>query len=247
MVQRIDVPWALERLAWWIQTAEQARRQNSYGQTSQYANASSVSRLREREHQTQQIIEVVLESSTKPLLQATTSTLNVVEVQVGIDLARYAQGILNTREETANFIVGTPTPAMDADSLHSLVWESAVALWSDGHYAAAVQRAATQINADVQFRVSRYDISDKDLMTQAFSLAAPEPGKPRLRWPGDDEDLTVKAMRVGLLSFSQGVFAAIRNAVTHSTKELPRQVAFEYLATLSTLARWIDHCEVATD
>jgi len=245
--QSIDVPWALERLTWWILNAEEARRQDSLGHKMKFANASSVSQLREREHQTRQIIGVVLDKPIGALLQATTSTTNVVEVQAGIDLARYAQGILNTKEETASFIVGTPAPAMDADSLHSSVWDSAVGLWSDGHFAAAVQRAATQVNADVQFRVSRYDISDKDLMTQTFSLAAPEPGKPRLRWPGEDEDLTVRAMRVGLLSFSQGVFAAIRNAVTHSTKELPQQVAFEYLATLSTLTRWIDHCELVTD
>ena len=210
----------------------------------QFANTTSVSDLREREHQTCEVLSVVLERRVTTLLAGVPTTQNVVEVQAGVDLARYALGVLNTKEETARFITATPSPAMNADSLHAVVWGSAADLWSNNHYAAAVQRAATQVNADVQFRVGRYDVSDKDLMSQAFSLARAEPGKPRLRWPGNDEDLNVKAMRTGLLNFSQGVFAGIRNLVTHSTDELQQQVAFEYLATLSTLVRWIDGCEL---
>lgn len=81
-------------------------------------------------------------------------------------------------------------------------------------------------------------------MTQAFSLSAPQAGKPRLRWPGKDDDLTVKAMRLGILNTAQGVFSAIRNPATHTTDELPKQEALEQLASLSVLARWIDRCEL---
>jgi len=96
-------------------------------------------------------------------------------------------------------------------------------------------------------KTGRHDVSDVTLMAQAFSLSAPEPGKPRLRWPGDDDNLTVKAMRIGILNVAQGVYSAIRNPAIHGTGELPRQVAFEQLATLSTLARWIDGCELVTN
>jgi len=54
----------------------------------------------------------------------------------------------------------------------------------------------------------------------------------------------VKAMRAGLLQFSQGCFMAIRNPVTHSTRETAAQEALEQLAILSTLARWIDGCDL---
>lgn len=242
MPQNIDIPWALGRLDWWVTTAEAARRRSSYGEVRPYADIGRVSELREREHQTREVIRTVLERKVPQLL--TSMPHNVVEVQTGIDLARYARGVLETREETARHITGTATPAMDADALHPLVWDAAASLWSDGHYSAAVQRSATAVNAEVQLRLKRYDISDGALMAQAFSLAPPDAYKPRLRWPGPDDDLTVKAMRTGLLNFSQGIFAAIRNGVTHSTDELPRQVAFEYLATLSTLARWIEDCEL---
>jgi len=51
-------------------------------------------------------------------------------------------------------------------------------------------------------------------------------------------------MRSGLLQFSQGCFLAIRNPVTHSTTEATEQEALEQLAILSTLARWVDQCEL---
>jgi hypothetical protein len=90
----------------------------------------------------------------------------------------------------------------------------------------------------------RYELGDSDLVSQAFSLSAPQEGRPRLRWPGNDDDLTVKSMRVGILNMAQGVFAAIRNTTTHTTTDLPKQEALEQLATLSILARWIDQCDL---
>jgi hypothetical protein len=154
-----------------------------------------------------------------------------------------ALGVLRHRAEILAYLdpVG---PAMPADGLHPIVWSSASKLWEDGHYGLAVQRAATFLNAHVQDKTGRRDLSDSGLMGQAFSLSAPEVGKPRLRWPGNDTDQTVKSMRGGILSFAQGVYMAIRNPTTHGTDDLPRQVALEQLATLSTLARWIDGCEV---
>jgi Protein of unknown function (Hypoth_ymh) len=124
--------------------------------------------------------------------------------------------------------------------------EHALALskqWESAHYSDAVQRAATALSGQVNDLSGRYELGDNELMAQAFSLSAPM-GKPRLRWPGNDDDLTVKAMRVGILNTAQGVFSAIRNPATHTTDELPRQEAHEQLATLSVLARWIDRCEL---
>lgn len=135
---------------------------------------------------------------------------------------------------------------MSAAALHVTIWSAASKHWDVGHYAAGVQRAATFLNAHVQDRTSRTNASDSDLMKQTFSLDVPQEGKPRLRWPGDDDDLTVKAMRVGILNLAQGVFSAIRNPVTHSTEDMERQEALEQLATLSILARWIDRCELVT-
>jgi uncharacterized protein (TIGR02391 family) len=243
--QTIDPEWARERLLWWIKTAERARRKLTTGVAS-VADVRSTSELREHEHQLRAVLAVIRERPTAGPLLAATRDGRFVEVQSGINLVRFALGKLQSDEETRRHITGSTAPTMAADALHEDIWRAASTLWSDGHYAEAVQRAATFLNAEVQSRVGRTDVSDRDLMAQAFSTAPPELGKPRLRWRGDDTDLTVKAMRTGLLSFSQGVFAAIRNPATHSTDELPKQIALEQLVTLSTLARWIDRCELVT-
>lgn len=198
----------------------------------------------EREFQTRHVLQLVLGLDRVDALVRPLGQHNFVELQSGLDLARRALGKLATAEETAQHITGTSAPTMSADALHPLIWEAASRLWRDGHHAQAVQRAATFLNAHVQDRVDRRDISDNTLMAQVFSSSAPESGKPRLRWPGDDTDLTVRAMRSGLLQFSQGCFLAIRNPATHGTADVAAPHALEQLAILSTLARWIDQCEL---
>lgn len=245
--QTIDPEWARDRLQWWIRTASEARGWTNNRRASWVDPGAELTLLRRHEHQTRTILGHVLQrDDVATLLIPSSSTIGRVFVPNGIELAEYAIGILDTAADTLAHVTGTQAPTMSADALHEDVWRAASKLWSNGHYAEAVQRAATFLNADVQDRVGRTDVSDQQLMAQAFSTAPPEPGKPRLRWPGDDTDLTVKAMRTGLLSFSQGVFAAIRNPATHSTEEMPKQIALEQLATLSTLARWVDRCERVT-
>jgi hypothetical protein len=166
-----------------------------------------------------------------------------IHVGPGIEVAKYALGRLKTDAETRK-ILGTTAPTMAADALHPTIWGAASSLWDDGHYGQAVQRAATFLNADIQDKINRRDISDSSLMLESFSLSDAVDGKPRLRWPGEDNDLSVKAMRVGLLNFAQGIYSGIRNPTTHSTDDLQRQEALEQLAALSVLARWVDGCEV---
>lgn len=245
MPESVDPEWAREILNWWIDTAAAELAKDRRGVTFCDANPTTAALL-EREMQTKRVIGVVLGiENVEPLVaQVPNSSYAMFELQSGIDLARRALGHLAHAEETERYIQGTSAPTMSADSLHPLVWDAASNLWRDGHYSSAVQRAATFLNAHVQELVGRRDISDGVLMAQVFSPNPPEEGRPRLRWPGDDTDLTVRAMRTGLLHFSQGCFAAIRNLATHSTADMPTQEALEQLAILSTLARWIDQCEL---
>lgn len=49
------------------------------------------------------------------------------------------------------------------------------------------------------------------------------------------------------MTFADGVFAGIRNPLSHEAeRELSEQEALEYLAALSVLARWVDRSEVET-
>lgn len=245
MAERVDPAWAQEVLQWWIEHAHSALTSSSGRREFPFcASGPKTDILLERETQTRRVIGVVLEIDSTPRLVHQLDRRNFVELQSGLDLARRALGHLTTAAETAQHITGSSAPTMRADALHPVIWDAAAKLWRDGHYSQAVQRAATFLNAHVQDRVDRRDVSDGGLMSETFGMKAPEPGKPRLRWIGDDADLTVKAMRVGLLQFSQGCFAAIRNPATHGTTELPQQEALEQLAILSTLARWIDSCEL---
>lgn len=236
----LNSEWAEAVLRRWI---DEATRCLDPGEAYGRLGTAKVEALTLREHQTQVVLQRVLGGDVLPTLMNAIHVERIVELGTGIESARYALGVLVTRVETLNF-AGSAAPVMAADDLHATVWDAASQLWSDGHFGQAVQRAATFLNAHVQDRLNRHDLSDATLMQQAFSSTAPEAGKPRLRWPGKDDDLTVKAMRGGILNFSQGCFMAIRNPATHGSDQHPRQVWLEQLATLSTLARWIDECEV---
>ena len=83
--------------------------------------------------------------------------------------------------------------------------------------------------------------------------AAPEPGKPKLTWPGGSDDKTVKSMRGGLEPLAKalnalatGLNLTVRNVTTHTRTELSEQEAMERLAAYSYLARLLDRCETAS-
>ncbi|KRF14173.1 TIGR02391 family protein [Nocardioides sp. Soil796] len=245
MPQTVDPTWAKEVLDWWVKHADAALMEGRDRREFQFCRSGpATDALLARELQTRRVIKVVLGVDNVGALVRPLGKHNYVELQTGLDLARRALGNLATAAETAQYITGTTAPTMAADSLHPLVWDAASRLWDDEHYGSAVQRAATFLNAHVQDLTGRRDVSDSALMAETFSANPPTQGKPRLRWPGGDADLTVKAMRAGLLQFSQGCFMAIRNPATHSTTDMAPQAALEQLAILSTLARWIDQCEL---
>lgn len=237
-MEELDLDWANSVLGWWSQNAAACLEPGF-----PLAKRERTEPLRAREHQTQKVLQRVLGLQNPPALILQTADARFFNLGDGIDRCKYALGVLATREET-HARLGTTAPTMAADSFHPTVWGAASQLWADGHYGQAVQRAATFLNAHVQDLLNRHDVSDATLMQQAFSLSAPENGRPRLRYPGKDDDLTVRAMRNGILNFAQGCFMGIRNPATHGSEDRPRQIWLEQLATLSTLARWIDQCEV---
>jgi hypothetical protein len=243
----MDQERARDVLEWWIEHAPEARStgntQSSDGRyTFSYETAPTVIELRTREDQTRRVIARVLGHQKLPVLLRSFSS-DAVSLVEGIVLARQALARVLTDAET-RAILGSTAPTMAADGLHPTIWNSASGRWDAGHFSDAVQRAATFLNAEIQDRTGRRDISDAALMKEVFSLDVPTPERPRLRWPGADDDQTVRAMRVGMLNYAQGVYSAIRNPATHGTNELQRQEALEQLAALSVLARWTDQCEL---
>ena len=101
----------------------------------------------------------------------------------------------------------------------------------------------------LQAKLHRRDVSEVNLVQEAFSQSDPAPKRPRLRFPMIQDEGTRESMTQGTLSFGVGCFQAIRNPVGHlpnEEHELSEQEALERLAALSLLARWIDQANLVT-
>ncbi len=136
-------------------------------------------------------------------------------------------------------------PTISASRLHPWIWAGASSLWQSGHFREAIEGAIRKLNAETQNKLARRDVSETDLFKQAFSIEAPEPGRSRLRRMANDGSKTYKNVQRGAMTFAEGIFAGIRNPLSHEAEhDLNEQQALEYLATLSVLARWVDESTI---
>lgn len=137
------------------------------------------------------------------------------------------------------------SPDLAADQLHPWVWEAAAPLWNAGSRPDAIHAAARSVNAHLQQMRGHHDKSEAALCREFFSPDPPAPGRPRLRFPGTTTSATWRSRQQGAMEFGAGCFTGIRNPVAHEDGlKLTEQVALEYLAAFSVLARWIDECTV---
>ena len=143
--------------------------------------------------------------------------------------------------------LGEDAPFMKADAMHPWAWDAARSLWQSRHFGEAVRAATVKINAELQNKLSRRDVSEIALFQQAFSSDQPTVGALRLRPVGDDDGKTALSVRRGIVALAEGCFAAIRNPASHDSVEgISEQLALEQLAVVSLLARWIDECVVVS-
>ncbi|WFB83735.1 MULTISPECIES: TIGR02391 family protein [Streptomyces] len=195
---------------------------------------------------------VVQEAVARQIVNAYSPGLGDVEHEEGENEATYwyrvrtaaaqALGMASSAEEIAAFLRPV-SPALAADSLHPWVWEPAAPLWAAEARQDAVLAAARTLNRRLQQKLGRHDIGETDLCMQTFDLKEAQPGKPRLRFPGDRMTATWRARQEGAKYFGAGAFLAIRNVAAHEEAVgWSRQDALEHLAVLSVLARWIEQC-----
>ena len=141
--------------------------------------------------------------------------------------------------------LGDAAPQLDASHLHPWVWEGGRSRWQSGHLADAVFAASIQVNAETQKVLGRTDVTETDMFRQAFTLDAPEPGKPRLRLGRNDGSKTYAGLHRGVMAFAEGCYAAIRNPLGHGPAgEMSADEALEHLAAFSVLARWVAAADV---
>ena len=149
------------------------------------------------------------------------------------------------RREEVRKNPGDDAPEISAARLHPWVWSGAASLWQSGHYRSAVEDAAKKVNAEAQNKVGRRDLSETKLFQEAFSDRRAEPGKPRLRRMTNDGSDTYRSVQRGAMALAEGIYAGIRNPFNHEDpRDIDEQVALEYLAALSVLARWVDEATV---
>ncbi|MFI6265335.1 TIGR02391 family protein [Micromonospora sp. NPDC051006] len=142
--------------------------------------------------------------------------------------------------------LGPAGPSLNAGSLHPWVWQAAQTFWDSKHFAQAVEQAWKSINAHLQQKTQRLDVSDDALVNETMSLSAPAGGKTKLRARGDQSSPSWTSKQRGMHALAQACAAGIRNVLAHEALELPSQTALEYLATMSVLARWIDDATTET-
>jgi hypothetical protein len=229
----MDVIWMHQQLEEFIDVA---RRSVEAGRREDY---SLLSELRRREFAVKEILK-----SLDPEL-ADFNLNGMLPEHAAIRQVERGLGVLADRAEVAARLV-PDAPVLPADKFHPWVWNSARPLWESHHYRQSVQTAATALNAKIQEKVQRRDVSDTNLIQEAFSGSAPAPGKPRLRIPGDASSETVQSRQRGALQLGLACISLIRNPASHEDEEWDEQVALEKLAVLSVFARLADECEVVT-
>lgn len=236
----LNTEWAIEQLDKFIdQTAMHNGSGNGFFTTSDYTAAPEADVAKQA-----QIVEKILARVTPSWRDELTGKM------ANNRWAKHREAVIRAREELirAEEIkenLGDDAPEISAANLHPWIWSGARSLWQSGHFVQAVRDAATKLNAETQNKVGRRDVSETDLFKQSFSLDEAKPGKSRLRrMPPEDGD-TYRSLQRGAMAFAEGVFAGIRNPLSHEAdQELSEQVALEYLAALSVLARWVDESTV---
>lgn len=129
---------------------------------------------------------------------------------------------------------------VDVEAMNPLIWGAARKLWNDEHYREAVLAASGALVHHVKQLTGMVEVDETNVWQLAFSNADPQPGRPRLRWPGDPKDQTVRSMNEGLRLYGPALQLAIRNPLTHDLTEITAQQGAERLSAISLLAQWVE-------
>ncbi|WP_304452477.1 TIGR02391 family protein [Nocardiopsis sp. YSL2] len=189
------------------------------------------------------VVRKVIEScGIKPIVRD--DELGPIDYWRGLrDQALGAKGICENFEEMERALA-PDGPVASAGHLHEWVWGSAEQLWLASAYQEAVNAASRSINARIQQKSGRKDISESDLVMQVFDIKPPEAGKPRLWMPGDQNDPTWRSLQEGVKFYGVGCFKAIRNPASHKeSTNWGEQEAMEYLSSFSVFARWVSESD----
>jgi uncharacterized protein (TIGR02391 family) len=237
-VEGIDLEWVNQQLATYVDDTRAVNQSSDFVFTSQTKPACG----RDRAIELSEVVRSILNRLYPEWRSENTSSKND-EFKAERDAASRLISRLKNHVELESRLGPDLSPRISTAEMHPLIWKAAQAQWSTGHRHEAVLAAAKAVNSHLQSKIGRRDVSESDLVRQAFSQKAPEPGRSRLRFDHIDDEQTRASMRQGVMDFGAGCFAAIRNPLGHLPNEeyeLSEQSALEQLASLSLLTRWID-------
>lgn len=142
-------------------------------------------------------------------------------------------------------------PAFSPAKFHAIIWSGAVEFWTIHQYRVAVREAAEGLTNHWKNRLGRNDVDGTKFWQETLSPGEPKPGIPKLVWPGESADKTVKSVQRGLEPLGKALNAlatgfnmTVRNVATHTLNELSEQEGMERLAAYSYFARLLDQCEI---
>ncbi|MBE5502558.1 TIGR02391 family protein [Mycobacteroides abscessus subsp. massiliense] len=242
MTTGIDREWAKDALSAFVNATDQVAYDYTPGSmvvqfgTHQRLPDSDVARLA---HVAEQILDRVLPewraADDRPAEVRARDRWNHLRDWAGRGIAALE------REQELKEKLGENAPHISAARLHPWVWSGAQSLWGSRHFRSAVEDAAKKVNAETQNKVGRRNVSETKLFQESFSLDPAAEGRPRLRRMPDDGSDTYKSLQRGAMALAEGIYAGIRNPFNHDDpSDIDEQVALEYLAALSVLARWVD-------
>jgi hypothetical protein len=242
----LNIPWAIGEVSYFISRCEQHR--DTYDRGGDYAYRNPAT----KEIHVDVIgrIPVIEDIADRiwPRWRDHMSKSVTWDYDPMLRVARQLLVQLQRKDELAQNL-GEVGPTLSVSTMQSDVWDAAKSLWKNRHFGEAVSAAARSVNAMLQTKVNRRDISETKLISECFSLDPPKAGCPRLRLMADDGSDTYKNLHAGALAFGQGCFKAIRNVLAHEygpLAEPPEAEALHYLAAFSVLAGWIDKAKVET-
>jgi hypothetical protein len=247
VVTGINVEWAQEQLTRFLQLTELYRPPDPPGVvifSAQMSNRGSEAEIIEQAQVIEQLLDRVLPRWRTEVPDRENKRVNRwIQHR---EAAQRAQAVLYRQAEVrAN--LGDGAPELSAASMHPWVWDGARSLWSSGHFYDAVGAAARKVNAEVQNKLGRRDLSEAALFQNAFSLNPPSAAEPRLRMAPDDGGKTFKNLHRGAIAMADGWYAAVRNPTAHEDAEVAEAEALEQLAALSLIARWADQALVYSE
>lgn len=142
-------------------------------------------------------------------------------------------------------------PIFSPANFHTVVWAEAAQRWTIHDYRVAVREAAEGLTNHWKSKLGRNDVDGTKFWQETLSPGEPQPGAPKLVWPGESADKTVKSMRGGLEplgkalnALATGLNLTVRNVATHTRDELSEQEGMERLAAYSYFARLLDQCDI---